>query len=107
MLNNPLFVKAIKNTKIFVASHHGRESGYCSELFNHFTPELVIISDGPYCDTSITDKYSKVATGCNVFKRSEKTETNIRKCLTTRNDGTIMVRVLEYNNKIYTFVTID
>lgn len=101
LLNDPLFVNAIKNTKIFVASHHGRESGYCSELFNHFSPELVIISDGPYGDTSVTDKYRKVATGSIVYKRSENERIPYaRFCLTTRNDGTIVVKVFEYDYRI-------
>lgn len=102
------FRNAIKNTNIFVASHHGRESGYYSELFNYFTPELVIISDGAYGETSVTDKYTKEAAGWKVYKRSEGEHTpHERKCLTTRNDGTIEVKVGKGEDGVYMNVTIE
>lgn len=32
-------------TDIFVASHHGRENGYHEGIFDHCSPEVIIISD--------------------------------------------------------------
>lgn len=90
LLEKSDFITALKNADIFVASHHGRESGYCSKLFKHFKPDLVIVSDGRFCDTSAVDRYSKLAKGWKVHKRSGGSEK--RYCLTTRADGEILIR---------------
>ena len=94
LLKKDSFVKAIKNTDILIAPHHGRESGYCAELFEHFSPNLTIISDGSYCDTSATSRYSSITNGWKVNYRNGKSET--RKCLSTRKDGYIVIK-LGYN----------
>lgn len=108
LLERKDFLDAIKNIDVFVASHHGRESGYYSELFKHFSPELVIVSDGTVQETSVTDKYSKNAKGWNVYKRSENEKYAYkRQCVTTRNDGTIIVKVGLNQQKVYMNVTID
>ncbi len=100
------FKKAIKNADILLAPHHGRESGFYSELFEHFKPRLTIISDGRFCDTSATDRYSEISTGWTVHKRSGGKEK--RYCVTTRNDGVIVVK-FGYNSdkKPFIEVTID
>lgn len=46
LLANSRFVAAAKGTDILLASHHGRESGYCPELFDAIgQPCLTIVSD--------------------------------------------------------------
>lgn len=108
LIEDKEFLDAIKDTNIFLASHHGRESGYYSELFNCFQPELVIISDGPYSETSATERYSKIAKGWKIYKRSE--DENIpydRKCLTTRKDGTIFIKIGKDSDKILMNVTTE
>lgn len=108
LLENIEFVEAIKDTNIFVASHHGRESGYYSKLFDYFSPELVIVSDGSSMETSVTDKYSEIAEGWNVYKRSEdEKKAYKRKCLTTRKDGTIIIKVGKDAQNVFMNVTID
>lgn len=106
LLSNNSFKNEISGTDIFVASHHGRESGYYSELFEYFTPHLVIVSDGAATDTSVTDKYSKVAKGWTVFRRSDKSS-QIRKCVTTRKDGTIEINIYKSTENNIMNVTID
>jgi beta-lactamase superfamily II metal-dependent hydrolase len=93
LLENSDFVEAIQGTDILLASHHGRESGFCDELFDHIEPSLVVVSDGPVTDTSITDKYRNVTTekGWRVRSRSSDDFTQ-RWVLTTRNDGHIVIR---------------
>ena len=87
---------AIKGTDIYIASHHGRQSGYYSDLFKHFKPYLFIISEGKFCDTSATDRYIQHVKGWTVYKRSENKVTGFdRKCLTTRKDGTIVIKAWE------------
>jgi len=69
---------------------------------------LVVISDGSVQETSATDKYSKIASGWNVYKRNEfEKHPHRRNCLTTRNDGTIVVKVGKNKEKAYMNVTID
>ena len=89
LLADAAFREAIKNTHVLVAPHHGRESGFHLDLFNYISPLLTIISDGRTVDTSATDRYSTRTEGWNVLRRNGGSE--IRKCVTTRNDGTIEV----------------
>jgi beta-lactamase superfamily II metal-dependent hydrolase len=98
------FRKAITNTDILLAPHHGRDSGYCIELFEIFKPRLVIISDGRFCDTSATDRYSKISTGWTVHHKNGEKEK--RYCVTTRKDGVITVEFGENADKNpYIYVT--
>ena len=100
------FISAIKGTDILVAPHHGRQSGFSSALFEHITPRLTIISDGRFCDTSATDRYAQKTQGWMVHKRSGGKEK--RKCVTTRNDGVIVVEFGEnQDGKPFIKVTID
>jgi len=106
LLEKEDFCNAIKNADILLAPHHGRDSGFYSELFEHFKPKLTIISDGRFCDTSATERYSKISAGWTVFHRDGKEEK--RYCVTTRNDGVIVVK-FGYNQgkKPFIEVTID
>ena len=91
LLKREDFRVAIQGTHVLVASHHGRESGFSPELFNHIRPLITIISDGPAKETSVSNRYAQRTQGWRVYKRSSRT-TEERKCLTTRNDGVIVVR---------------
>jgi beta-lactamase superfamily II metal-dependent hydrolase len=91
LLNQPSFKEAISGVDIFLASHHGRDSGFYSQLFTYFKPRLTIISDGPYTETSATDRYGAVTQGWTVHHRNGKDE--VRKCVTTRNDGVINIKM--------------
>ena len=84
------FQQAIKDTTLFVASHHGRSAGFYSGVFADFKPDIVIVSDGKYSDTSVTDRYSYYAKGFRVTSRGTK-ESQMRYVLTTRNDGVIYI----------------
>lgn len=89
LLSGSDFKKAIQETTLFVAPHHGRESGFSSDLFQCIKPYLTIISDGAYCDTSATSRYSEKSRGWNVKKRSGGSEK--RSCVTTRKDGVVHI----------------
>jgi beta-lactamase superfamily II metal-dependent hydrolase len=39
------FQAALANTKVLVASHHGRDNGWCDELRRYCSPYYVVISD--------------------------------------------------------------
>jgi competence protein ComEC len=92
LLSDPNFVQAIRSTDVFVASHHGRINGYSAELFQVMgKPKLVVVSDGRFCETSATDRYSKQATGWTVY--GPLGQSQIKKCVTTRSDGHITIKV--------------
>jgi len=107
LLENQSFLQAAKNTNILVAPHHGRESGHCSELFDAIgKPNLTIISDGPFCDTSATSNYGNQTRGWLVHYPDGTNEE--RWCVTTRCDGVIRVKAYtETDNKNYLIVNVQ
>ena len=90
LLGQTSFKSAIRNTHVLVAAHHGRESGFYRPLFDHIRPLITLISDGRAGGTSVTSWYDAVTKGYQVRKRRDRT-TSVRKCVTTRNDGSIVV----------------
>lgn len=107
LLKRDDFLKAISGTDILVAPHHGRDSGFCSELFNYFEPKLTVISDGRFGDTSATSRYDQVTQGWTVHNR--KGQDIERKCVTTRADGVINIDIGRnpVNSTPFISVTID
>lgn len=89
LLTQPEFVAALSKTDIFMASHHGRESGYCGDLFTQ-KPKLCVVSDGRVKDTDVRARYSHHALGWRVNSRSNKAQAE-RSCVTTRDDGYVDV----------------
>lgn len=83
-LTNPRFVSDLRNTNVFIASHHGRENGYCAEVFEYCKPAFVVISDAPiqFETQEASSQYAKHASG-GLFNGGT------RKVLSTRNDGTL------------------
>jgi competence protein ComEC len=106
LLEDEAFKESIKDTDILLAPHHGRESGYSEALFDHISPYLIIVSDGAETDTSATDRYSKKSLGWKVYKRNDISK--VRKCVTTRSDGVIVVEFgMNQDKKPYMSVKID
>jgi beta-lactamase superfamily II metal-dependent hydrolase len=92
LLQDRLFVRAVSGADILLAPHHGRQAGYCAELFEVMgNPRLIVISDGRFGDTSATGRYSNQARGWQVFDAAGASET--RFCLTTRSDGHITIKL--------------
>ena len=58
-------------------------------MVNHLNPRITIVSDGRHCDSSATNRYSAKSREWTVFKTDGTSEK--RKCVTTRNDGVIVV----------------
>lgn len=91
LLNLPSFRQDLLGTTVFVASHHGRESGCCTELFDLFRPQLVIISDDErkFDSQDTGDWYRNRCTGAVfVTDASER-----RYVATTRKDGAMHIEV--------------
>ena len=78
------FRNRLTKTNVFIASHHGRTSGYCKEVFDYYSPAVVIFSDGPkkYATQEEADTYAAHASGIKFNGRT-------RYVLTTRKDGDI------------------
>jgi competence protein ComEC len=91
LMKQPAFVTAISNAHIFMASHHGRESGYCSDIFVS-KPLLCIVSDGRVQDTDARHRYTYHAKNLTVKSRTRNLHEE-RACLTTRNDGHIKIEI--------------
>lgn len=85
LLQRPDFRAALAGVNIFVASHHGRENGYCPDVFNWCNPEVVIFSDGAVVhDTQKTAAlYRQHTRGIRFF------DSTTRHVLTTRKNGLI------------------
>lgn len=88
LLRLPEFRAELAQVNVFVASHHGREDGYCKEVFDFCKPEIIIVSDGDKVfDTQETvARYAQHASGVRF------TDGRTRYVLTTRQDGTIWIR---------------
>ncbi len=87
LLKQPSFREHLARTNVFIASHHGRENGYCPEVFQYCSPELVIISDTVKQYESQEHNYHDHASGVTFPNGTT------RKVLTTRCDGHISFHV--------------
>jgi beta-lactamase superfamily II metal-dependent hydrolase len=92
LLGLQLFRDELRYLDVLVASHHGRESGFCSEVFDYCRPSAVVISDKPIAhETQETvPDYRAVVTATGVPVR---TSGKRRHVLTTRRDGWIQFNV--------------
>lgn len=108
LLQRQDFISTIAGVDILIASHHGRNSGYCADIFQHFTPKLTVISDGRFVDTSATSRYSAVSSGWTIHHRDKSKVSEKRNCVTTRNDGHIDIEIGKNGNgNTYISVTTD
>jgi beta-lactamase superfamily II metal-dependent hydrolase len=90
LLQRADFRTALNNVDIFVASHHGREDGYCEEMFQYFgpnCPRFVVVSDKSIVhDTQKTGAWYADKAAGGIFNG----EAN-RRFITTRSDGSLIV----------------
>lgn len=100
LMKRESFREAVKNAYVLVAPHHGRESGYYEDFVNLVTPYLTIISDTTKGNTSVTEKYANKSKGYPVYNNSNGKKEH-RSCLTTRNDGNIMIEFGETDDTRY------
>ena len=67
LLQNPNFCNRLRRVSVFIASHHGRTSGYCREVFDYCSPAVIIFSDGPkqFATQEEANTYAAHASGVN------------------------------------------
>jgi beta-lactamase superfamily II metal-dependent hydrolase len=85
LLRNRLFQKHLSRVNIFIASHHGRENGYCQEVFEYCHPDLIIVSDESIKYDTQDVNYGQHAKGIRWQDGSTKY------VLTTRKNGMIRI----------------
>lgn len=92
LLENDDCATKIQGVDFLVAPHHGHESCYCPELFDHISPKLTVVSDDHAEEgVSAVGKYEYWSSGM-VFTTSAGVS-EMRYCLTTRNDGDISIKI--------------
>lgn len=105
LLEQPDFRAELAGTTVLVASHHGRENGYCGALFNYIHPRAIVMSDKAIVhDTQrMTQTYRQRVVDSWPNGVSVRTTGKQRHVLTTRRDGWIQFVVDEFGNfDIYT-----
>ena len=80
--------KAVKDTDFFITSHHGHKSGFSEELYKAMGKPLLNIVSIHRGDEKIDTRYSQ-----EEYAKGIGPENNKRRCLTTRQDGSITVTV--------------
>lgn len=86
LLLNPTFRNELALVRIFVASHHGRDDGYCKEVFRYCWPDVVIISDESIEYETQENSYGEHASG--IMWNGGR---DVRRVLTTRRDGDLRI----------------
>jgi beta-lactamase superfamily II metal-dependent hydrolase len=91
-LKDSNFLNYLQRTNILIASHHGREGGYCKEVFDYCSPNIIIISDKSIeHDTQDHNLYNQHSSGLNFGG-------TVRNVLTTRNDGKMTIDIPAVGN---------
>ena len=82
LLKNPNFRSQLRMVDVFIASHHGRESGFNESVFDYCRPDVFVFSDGniQYATQDISGVYGAFADG---IRFNDQT----RYVLSTRKDG--------------------
>jgi hypothetical protein len=104
--NNQSFVNTIKNgVDIFIAPHHGHNSGFPQCLFNIVgNVKMIIHSKGSEASiegTDVSNKYSENADGVT-YKNLKDEELYTGKVLTTRSNGHIYVSIGNSSFNVWT-----
>ena len=96
-LLNPTFRALLERVNLFVTSHHGRENGYCAELFSQglCNPDAFVISDKEVVhDTQETTAwYREHAKGLHKILKNPWDTPETRYVFTTRSDCCISIDV--------------
>jgi len=84
LLPRPDFRAVLGTVHIFIASHHGRDNGYCADVFTYCHPEVVVFSD-----SAIRHATQEMAATYGQHARGTTLNGQPRNVITTRQDGTV------------------
>jgi len=93
LLEQEDFRSELAGTTVLVASHHGRDNGFCEEVFDYCSPRAVVFSDKPIAHETQKDmsgEYRKHVVPGGVRVRTTRRDRHV---LTTRRDGWIQFTV--------------
>jgi hypothetical protein len=93
LLRIPGFVTSLTKTTVYVASHHGRASGFSNDAFQHLKPQVVVISDKSIIHDTQDVNYRSVVRAGGVQVKKPSGELERRGVLTSRRDGDIIFSV--------------
>lgn len=95
LLEQPAFRAELAGTTVLVASHHGRENGYCDALFEFCQPRAIVMSDKAIMhDTqAMTQTYRQRVNDHWPNGVLVATTSKHRRVLTTRRDGWVQFNV--------------
>lgn len=84
LLGQPGFITDLSDVSVFIASHHGRESGYCREVFDYCSPDVIVFSDSniQHATQEMSSTYANHASGMRF-------DGTTRYVVSTRNDGSL------------------
>jgi beta-lactamase superfamily II metal-dependent hydrolase len=101
LLQREDFRRDLAATNILEASHHGRESGFCPEVFEYLKPQAVVISDKPiqHETQQMVPDYRNIISGNGVVVQGQAKRRHV---LTTRRDGWIQFEVTATGYSIFT-----
>ncbi|WP_250525564.1 MBL fold metallo-hydrolase [Caballeronia sp. GAWG2-1] len=96
LLQQAAFRAELTGTDVLVASHHGREDGFCEDIFAYFTPSCVLVSDKAkmHATQETVPDYRAVVRAQGVRVRTTMKDRHV---LTTRRDGWIQFTVDDDN----------
>ena len=94
LLQSQEFVDRLGRVSVFIASHHGLDSGYFSALFDYLRPDAVVLTAGS-SDEPVVEKYEGCAGGMWVSSCSGGAA--YRRVVTTRNDGDVKIEMSEFH----------
>jgi len=89
-LKNKAFQYMLRETNLFLASHHGRPSGYVEQAYEYLSPKLIVISDR---DLMRGQKVIKLAPYSKHARGTKLEDGSFRRVLTTSQDGRIRIVV--------------
>lgn len=97
LLNRPDFLADLDGINVLVAAHHGRESGYCAEIFDYCRPQVVVMSDKAiqHDTQGMTHTYRQHVIRYHPNGVIVRTTNRRRRVLTTRRDGHIEFTVTD------------
>lgn len=90
LLEDADFCAAVAGADFFVTSHHGHKSGFCPELFDVMGKPWISITSEKSGDESVSPSYSS-----DQYARGVTLSGTKRYHLTTRKDGSIIVRITD------------
>lgn len=96
------FRESIRNVSFFVTSHHGHESGFCSSLYEVMGKPWLNISSEKSGDQSVSTYYSSPD-----FAKGVRNGSNGRYHLTTRKDGSIVIKITDQGICTFDCINLD